>query len=165
MVTGLITIGILTRFIPHVPNFSPLVGIALFSGVYLNKKYSYFIPIGIYVISDIVIGLHGIVLFTWGSIALIYWLGHKLKTNKTPARIAVYTLTSSILFFIVTNFGVWLQGWYSYTLEGLLKCYIVALPFFRTSLLADFIYVAVLFGTYEYILRRKTNLPQESVTF
>jgi len=165
MVTGLIIIGILTRFIPHVPNFSPLVGIALFSGVYLRKKYSYLIPIVIYVISDIIIGLHGIVLFTWGSIALIYWLGHKLKTNKTPVKIATYTLISSVIFFIVTNFGVWLQGWYSYTLGGLLKCYIAALPFFRTSLLADFIYVAVLFGTYEYILKRSRNLPQRDVAF
>jgi len=165
MAIGLIIIGILTRFIPHVPNFSPLVGIALFSGAYLKGKYSYLIPIGIYVISDIIIGLHGVVLFTWGSIALIYWLGHKLKTNKTPVKIAAYTLVSSVIFFIVTNFGVWLQGWYSYTLGGLLKCYIAALPFFRTSLLADFTYAAVLFGTYEYILRKNKSLPQRNVAF
>jgi len=165
MIIGLIIIGILTRFIPHVPNFSPLVGIALFSGAYLKGKYSYLIPIGIYVISDIVIGLHGIVLFTWGSMALIYLFGRKLKPNKMPVRIAAYTLISSVAFFIITNFGVWLEGWYSYSLSGLLKCYIAALPFFRTSLLADFIYVAVLFGTYEYILKRSRNLPQRNVAF
>jgi len=165
MVIGLIIIGVLTRFIPHVPNFSPLVGIALFSGAYLKGKYSYLIPIGIYVISDMVIGLHGIVLFTWGSMALIYYLACRLKNNKTLGKIAVYTLFSSVIFFIVTNFGVWLQGWYSYTAAGLLKCYIAALPFFRTSLLADFIYVAVLFGTYEYILRKSKSLPQRNAAF
>ncbi len=160
----LITIGVLTRLIPHDANFSPLVGIALFSGVYLNKKHAYLIPLAIYVLSDIIIGLHSAIFFTWGSILLIYYLGSKLKRHKTIENIGLYTLISSILFFIITNLGVWLLGWYTYTLEGLIKCFILAIPFFRTSLLANFIYVGLLFSTYEYFLRR-FKLPKESIAF
>ncbi len=160
---GLVIIGILTRFIPHLPNFSPLVGIALFSGAYLRKQ-AYFIPLAIYIISDIIIGLHSTIIFTWGSILLIYGLGRKLRDHKTVGGIAFYTLLSSIIFFLITNFGVWLLGWYTYTFKGLIKCYILAIPFFRMSLLANFIYVSILFGIYEYFLRKKA-LPKESIAF
>jgi len=160
----LIIIGVLTRLIPHSANFSPLVGIALFSGVYLNKKHAYLIPLAIYVLSDIIIGLHSTILFTWGSILLIYYLGSKLRNHKTVGNIGLYTIVSSILFFVVTNFGVWLLGWYGYSLEGFIRCFMLAIPFFRTSLLANFIYVGLLFGTYEYFLR-KFKLAKESIAF
>ena len=149
-----IVITILTRLIPHVPNFSPLVGVALFSGVYLNKKYGYILPLSIYILSDFFVGLHNTVFFTWSSIILIYFLGTYLSKRKNFANTIIFTLTSSILFFIVTNFGVWLMGWYPRTLEGLVHCYTLALPFFRTSLLANFIYVGILFGVYEYFSKR-----------
>ena len=161
MVIGLVILGVLTRLIPHVPNFSPLVGIALFSGAYLKKKHSFLIPLGIYIASDLIIGLHKTVLFTWPMMVLIYFIGRQLKERKTVGNLFLCTFLSSFLFFLITNFGVWLFGWYSLNLEGLYRCYILALPFFRISLFADFIYVSVLFGIYEYLLRR-INIPQRS---
>lgn len=154
----LIIITVLSRLLPHIPNFSPLVAVALFSGVYLNKRYSFLIPLVIYIVSDIIIGLHNTVFFTWSTIILIYFLGHYLSKRKTVFNIISYTLLSSIIFFVVTNFGVWLVGWYPRTLEGLIKCFTLAIPFFRTSLLADLTYVGLLFGVYE-ILVRKSRLP------
>ncbi|UCC94963.1 MAG: hypothetical protein JSW40_09170 [Candidatus Omnitrophota bacterium] len=150
-----IIIGISSRLLPHIPNLSPLVAVALFSGVYWNKKYGYLLPLSIYILSDLIIGLHSTVIFTWSSILLIYLLGTYLRKRKTFANTALYTLSSSLLFFVITNFGVWLMGWYPHTPEGLLQCYMRAIPFFRTSLIGNFIYVGILFGAYEYFLARR----------
>ncbi len=149
------------RLIPHVPNFSPLVAIALFAGVYLRKRWAFIIPLVIYVTSDLIIGVHDAVLYTWGSMALIIGIGLYLKSRKTPMTILGGTLVSSILFFIVTNFGVWASGWYPRTLEGLIQCFTLAIPFFRTSLASNILYGAVLFGAYELITKKiRTPLKQ-----
>jgi len=153
-----IILGIFARLIPHIPNVAPLAAVALFSGVYLNRKHGYLIPLGIYIISDLIIGFHNTIFFTWFSIVLIYFLGFWLRRRKTVTNTASFTLLSSILFFIVTNFGVWLMGWYPQNLEGLKQCFIYALPFFRLSLIANFAYVAVFFGAYEYFLSKKKSI-------
>jgi hypothetical protein len=149
-----IIIGVFSRLIPHIPNFSPLVAVSLFSGVYWDKKHGYLLPLSIYIFSDLLIGLHNTVIFTWSSIIIIYFLGRHIKRRNVTSTIT-YTLASSLLFFIITNFGVWLMGWYAHTLEGLIECYVLALPFFRTSLLADLVFVGVLFGAYEYFLSKR----------
>lgn len=153
MAVVFIIIGILSRVIPHVPNFSPIIAVALFAGVYWNRKYGYMLPLAMLVISDLIIGLHSTVFFTWTAMLVIYYLGTRLQKHKTiPATIG-YALFSSVFFFIYTNFGVWLTGWYPQTIQGFLQCYTLALPFFRTSLLANIAYVAVMFGAYELFLR------------
>ncbi len=148
-----IIIGVASRLIPHLPNFAPLAAIALFSGVYLKQKNAWLIPLGAFLISDLIIGLHSTIPFTWGSILLIYFLGKQLKKRKTVLNTISFTLASSFLFFLVTNFGVWLIGWYPRNLAGLVNCYISAIPFFRTSLISNFAYVVVFFGAYEYFTR------------
>lgn len=154
----LIIITVVSRLIPHIPNFSPLVTVALFSGVYLNKRYSFLIPLTTYILSDLIIGLHNTVFFTWGGIILIYFLGHYLSKRKSLFNIISYTIFSSLIFFVVTNFGVWLMGWYPHTGKGLIQCFVLAIPFFRTSLLGDLTYVGLLFGVYEVLLRG-TRVP------
>ncbi len=149
------------RLFPHIPNFAPLAAVALFSGVYLNKKHGYLIPLGIYILSDLIIGLHGTVVFTWGSILIIYFLGRELKKRKGLVSTFVYTLVCSVLFFIITNLGVWLMGWYPHTARGLVQCFIYALPFFRMSLVSNFLYVAAFFGAYEFFLA-KTKTAKET---
>lgn len=156
-----ILVGIFSRLLPHLPNFAPLVALALFSGVYFRRKNGWLLPLGIYFVSDLIIGLHSTVFFTWGSIVLIYFLGRRLQSRKTLANTALFTLSASFLFFLITNFGVWLLGWYPRNLAGLASCYLNALPFFRASLLSDFVYVAVFFGAYEYFAK-KIKLAQKA---
>ncbi len=154
-------VGISTRLIPHFPNFAPIAAVALFSGTYFKKKYGWLLPLGIYIISDLIIGLHQTVLFTWGSILLIYFLGKYLRSKKTAMNMLIFTLSSSFLFFLITNFGVWLMGWYPQNFAGLLSCYINALPFFRASLVSNFAYVIIFFGAYEYFAK-KIKLAHET---
>lgn len=162
LVVLFIGVGVASRLLPHAPNFSPLAAVALFSGLYCNRRYGYLIPLAIYVVSDFILGLHNTVIFTWGSLIIIYFLGRHLRQRKTTARAFFYTLLSALTFFVVTNFGVWLMGWYPYTASGLAQCFINALPFFRMSLVADLVYGAAFFGACEYYAARH-KLPQEIV--
>ena len=155
-----IIIGIFSRLSPHLPNFTPLAAVALFSGVYLRKRHGYLIPLAIYLVSDLIIGLHNTVFFTWGAIVLIYFIGRYLSKNKNITSTFICTLAGSLAFFFITNFGVWLMGWYPHTLSGLSQCFINALPFFRTSLISNIAYVAVFFSVYEYFLVRSKTVEQ-----
>ena len=148
---GLILTGILLRFAPHAPNFTAIGAIALFSGAYLNKKYAYVVPLALMIISDIFLGFHNVVIFTWGGFILITLLGAWLKKKRSVARTLLFSLISAALFYIISNFGVWLMGWYPRNLDGLIKCYIMALPFLRNFTLATVLYTALFFGIYESV--------------
>lgn len=146
----LIVLGIFSRLISNIPNFTPVMAIALFSGVYLNKKYAIFIPLVLMMISDLIIGLHDVIIFTWGSFLLMGLIGRWLKNHKNIYTVIGASIFSSVLFFIITNFGVWLVGqWYPRTITGLIRCYAMAIPFFRVNLLSTLLFTVVLFGIYE----------------
>ena len=149
----LILVGIFSRLIPHMPNFTPLAAIALFSGAYLKKKEAYYIPLAIYILSDLIIGVHKISFFTWAAIILIAYIGTLLKNKrKTALNVGLFTFISALIFFVVTNFGVWVL-WYPHSLLGFAECYFYALPFFKVSLAANLFYAIVLFGVYDFFLR------------
>lgn len=150
---GLIIIGTLARFIPHVPNFTPVIAMALFGGLYLKRKEAWIIPLAIMSITDIVLGLHATILFTWGSIAVITLYGQWLKNNRSWKTVMIGSIASAVLFFIVTNFGAWL-AYYPKTLSGLMSCYTLAIPFFRMTLLSSLAYSVILCGSYELIANR-----------
>ena len=151
---SLILIGILLRFIPHTANFTPVAAIAIFAGVYLNKRQALIVPLLLMIVSDMFLGMHNVILFTWGSFALVTLLGFWAKKHKTFLGIVSTSVVSSVLFYLVTNFGVWAMGWYPQTAAGLLDCYILGLPFLRNFGVATLIYTAVFFGAYEFIARR-----------
>lgn len=149
----LILFAAFSRLIPHPANFTPIAAIALFSGVYLNKKYFLIIPVAAMLISDIFLGFHSTMIWVYASFAVIALVGLWLKSHKSVGYIFGTTLVSSIIFFIVTNFGVWLSGYYGYTLNGLSLCYVMAIPFFKNTAAGDLFYVAAMFGIYEFVKR------------
>jgi len=150
---SLIIIGILLRLAPHAPNFTPIAAIALFSGAYLKKKYALFVPLVLIVTSDLIIGMHDIVFFTWGSFILITLLGFWLKKQKTAVAVISTSLVSSLIFYLITNFGVWLAGWYPRNLKGLLDCYVMALPFLRDFAISTLLYAGAFFLAYGLVAR------------
>ncbi|PIY79946.1 MAG: hypothetical protein COY80_05445 [Candidatus Pacebacteria bacterium CG_4_10_14_0_8_um_filter_42_14] len=154
---SLIIIGLLFRFIPHTANFTPVAAIAIFAGVYLNKKQALVVPLLLMVISDLFLGMHNVVVFTWGSFILVTILGIWAKNHKTFSGIVSTSVLSSVLFYVITNLGVWAMGWYPQTAKGLLDCYILGLPFLRMFTVSTLIYTVVLFGAYELIARRVRN--------
>lgn len=150
---SLIILGLLARFLPHLPNFSPLAAVALFSGFYLRRRYAFLLPLAILLISDYFIsGYYGSVMFyVYGSYLLIGVLGVAFRSTKVFPRVIAGSLLSSLLFFIITNFGVWADPLFFYprTFSGLVECYVAALPFFRNTVLGDLFFTSALFGAYE----------------
>lgn len=136
-----------SRLIPHPPDFTPITAIALFGGAYFGKKrLSFLVPLASLFLSDLVLG-HFAGPYVYGSFALIVCIGFLLRRRRKPLAIAVAALASSILFFVVANFGVWLSdSLYPRTGAGLAACYVAAIPFFRNMILGDAFYTAVLFG-------------------
>ena len=144
-----IAIAILFRLVPHLPNVTPIAAAALFSGVYFtNKTYAFVIPLLIMFLSDLFLGFSGITLFVYAAFALVSYIGisSKKMTLKT-------ILLSSISFFIITNFGVWLLA-YPKSLNGLLECYTLAIPFFRNSLIGDFVFSGILYFGFEFMSKK-----------
>ena len=150
--SGIILMAALSRLLPHPPNFTPLAAIALAGGVYMNKRLALVIPLAALLLSDAVLGFHRTMIFVYASFVLTGFMGIWLKSHKRPLPVFGAALMSSVLFFIVTNFGVWLmQNGVAYpnSLPGLLECYTAAIPFFRNTVLGDVVYTAVLFGVFE----------------
>ena len=132
IVLAIIIFGILARLIPHPPNFSPVTAIALFSGLnFKNKKFAFLIPILILFISDLFIGISLINLFVYSGFLLIVQLGSKISSIRF-----LNIILASLIFFIISNFGVWIIG-YPKTIDGLILCYTMAIPFFGYSLAGD----------------------------
>lgn len=154
-------VGIASRIVLHIPNFTPVVALALFSGTYLPKRTAIFFPLVLMIISDSFIGWHETILFTWGSVVLISILGFWTRKHKNPVSILSSSLFSAVLFFVITNFGTWLaSNLYPPTWEGLQECFVMAVPFFRATLLSALVYTFAIFTLYEVVAIRikKTRL-------
>lgn len=156
----LLVFGILSRLVVHSWNFTPVIALALFGGVYLKKKQAIALPLVLFAVTDVILGFHKTMIFTWGSVALIAAIGLRVRERKSVKTIFWSGSGSAVLFFLVTNFGVWLvSGMYPLTWAGLSECFILAIPFFRGTLLGTLVYAVLLFGTYE-ILASRMKGPQ-----
>ncbi len=158
MVFVLITFAVLSRLAPHPANVAPMAAVALFAGALLPRRWAMTVPLAAMVVSDMFIGMHSLVAFTWGSFALIALLSSYRFKSITFGGVASGSIGASVLFYVVTNFGVWAEGrLYNRTFSGLLQCYYNALPFFRNTLLGDMVYAGLLFGTYALVVRTSTT--------
>ena len=154
----IILIGVVARLLPHLPNFTPIGAVALYSGATLKKRYIV-LPIIAMLISDYFIGFHDAMLYVYGSFVLSVLLGFWLKKHKTFNNTVLATLGGSILFFLITNAGVWLNGYYPAGINGLMQSYVAGLPFFKGTLLGDFFYVGVFFGATALVPRLSFSFP------
>ena len=150
-ITAMVLAAAALRLLPHYPNFTPVAGMALFGGAYFsNKKLSFAIPIAAMLLSDLILGFHSTMWAVYLSFALIVMIGFSLRKSKKISYIMLATVSSSVLFFIVTNFAVWISGGiYPTTVTGLSECFIAAIPFFGSTMLGDLFYAGVLFGALE----------------
>ena len=132
-----------SRFIPHPPNFTSLIALSFYIPVLFGIR---FLPILLisFILTDLVIGFHGVTFFTWGSVILIGLIS-KFFLTSIINRVSG-ALLGACLFYLITNFGVWSLGSYGYTFEGLVTCYTLAIPFFTYSLISTFIFSGVIEG-------------------
>jgi len=146
-ITTLIILASVSRIIPHIPNFSPVAAIALFGGVcFSNKKLAFIVPLAIMFLSDVIIGFHNTMIYVYVAFIIISAIGIYMQEKRNVRNVLVASLISSILFFLITNFGVWASDPTSIGISGLIETYILGIPFFGNTILGDLFYNAILFG-------------------
>lgn len=165
----LIAFGFAGRMLPHAWNFTPLIAISLFAGAYLGRRYVIAIPIITMLLSDVFLGFYnvGVMLTVYTSIILAGYIGTYLSSQKNLGRLTLATLSSSTLFFLTTNTGVWAFGtMYEKSLTGLFASHTAGIPFFRNMIVGDMWFTLILFGSYELavLLYKKINTKETPET-
>lgn len=159
ILTGMIFIAAFVRLIPHPPNFVPVAAIALFGGAYFTKRWvAFLIPLAAMFLTDLILGFHSAMWAVYLSFVIIVGIGMLMIKQKKVSNIFLASVSASVLFFVVTNFAVWIAGlYYPKDLSGLAASYTAAIPFFHYTLLGDLFFVALMFGSYELV---KAKFPQ-----
>ncbi len=167
----LVLLAAFSRLIPHPPNFAPIGAMSLFGAAYFSRKYlAFVVPIVAMWLSDLLLNnvIYGqyfdhFVWFytgfywTYGAFIVIGLIGFRLLKRLKPQNILLASIAASLVFFLVSNFGVWASGtMYPHTFSGLLTCYAAGLPFFKNTLIGDLAYSGALFGIFELI---QYNVP------
>jgi hypothetical protein len=153
IITALYLIGfaVMLRLLPHPANFAPIAAVSIFGGAILPRYVGLWVPLTAMMASDIFLGFHKLIPVTWGCYLLIALASSTWLKKPTLVHGAFLTVSSSVFFFVVTNFAVWVEGGlYAHTWAGLSQCYSMALPFFRNTLLSDMVYTAGLFTVYAF---------------
>ncbi|HWZ95366.1 MAG TPA: DUF6580 family putative transport protein [Opitutaceae bacterium] len=163
---GMIFLAAASRLIPHPPNFTPLAAMALFGGASISdRRLAFGLPLAALLLSDAVLGFYHGMIWVYGSFALIVCLGWQLQSRRRLLPVAGTALASSVLFFALTNFGVWASdGMYPRTLAGLGACYVAAIPFFQNTIAGDLFYAALLFGGFALAEKKFPALRASSAT-
>lgn len=168
----LIIAAAFTRLFPHYPNFTAIGAMAIFGGSVINdKKLAFLLPLGALLLSDVCLqlftstkGFYGITqFFVYGAFILITALSTLIK-KRNIANIALACVWSGIIFFVISNLGVWLSSSiYPKNIIGLLACFEAAIPFYKNELFGNFLlnsvfgnafYCFALFGAYSLVERR-----------
>ena len=165
-ISVVILIAIVSRFIPHPPNFTPILSICFFSGIMFNKiKYAYSIPIIFMLLSDLIIGFYSLIFWVYFSLIIIISLGiylnknYQKSNNSKPIVLYLGTVSSSLIFYLISNFGVWIGSvFYKQDISGLINCYVAALPFLKNNLLSNLFFTTIIFYSYKIIFKKTGSL-------
>ena len=159
----LVFLAAAARIVPHPPNVTPVAAMALLAGFAFGARpLAFVLPLAALFVSDLVLGLHESMIFVYGAFAVTVWIGTRLGEFRWTRTLGA-ALASSVLFFLLTNFGVWALGTlYPRTLAGLVACYGAAIPFFRNSVLGDLGFTVVLFNAYRLWSRRDSSMTIRS---
>jgi hypothetical protein len=148
----LVAVAVATRFLPHPPNFTAVGSTAFYGGRYLTGNWKYMLPIVAMLISDFLLGWHKTIFFVYAALLFNVWLGSRVARQPKWYNIFGGAAITSVVFYLVTNLGVWLTGtWYPHTLAGLISCYTMAIPFAKWTLAGDLSYTVILFGVTELV--------------
>ena len=144
---------IISRIIPHPPNFTPILATAILAPQIFSKKLylSIFLIILAMLISDLFIGFHKYIIFTYIPLILIIIMSNSFDKVKTS--ILVMAISSPLIFFLISNFGVWaLSNFYTKDLNGLMQSYILALPFLKNTFTSTIFFIVLYFIIYNFLI-------------
>ena len=163
----IILVAAFTRIMPHPPNFTAIGAIALFGSVHFQKKSNgLIVPLLAMFVSDMYLGFHSNMFAVYFSFLLISGLGFYLRDNLKVKNLFFASLFSSFLFFLITNFSVWLNSmFYPKSFLGLLECYSLAIPFAFNTLLGDLFFNTILFGGFYLFQARFSSFKLDYIKY
>ena len=148
------------RYVPHLPNFTPVLAMTFYGTLIFGRSSLTYIVLA-YAVSDLFIGFHNQLIWTWGSLFLVGFIGPYFKTLFGRFTGVFF---SSVIFFMLTNLGVFLSGYYGFGFESLFLCYTLAIPFFTNTLLSTMIFTILIeflifskFFNFIPLIKNKTN--------
>ena len=156
-IIAVILIAAILRLIINIPNVTPIAAMALFGGVFFKKRYlGYLIPLATLFITDLIIGFHSTIIYVYAAFAITVSIGFLIRNKLNVFSVVGASLASSILFFLITNFGVWASGMVGYPMvfAGLIESYVAGIPFFRTEVLGTLVFNGVFFGSFYFAQQR-----------
>ena len=139
---SLILILAFSRLIPHPDNFTPLIALAIMSSYFFkNINFSYSIMLFSMLIADFFIGFYSYMLFVYLPLFLIVLIFFNMRKKIDYRNLFIFGLAGSIIFFLISNLGVWLVGnLYPRNIDGLIECYIMAIPFFKNTVISTLVF-------------------------
>lgn len=153
LMIGLAAFTLLWRVVPHGWNMTPVLALALFAGARLQVPALRFVlPLTVMLLSDLLLGFHDTMLYVYGALLLVVLMGQGLGGKASLPGHAGMSVAGSMMFFLITNFGVWMSGaLYPMTAEGLVSSYVMALPFLWKTLAGDLFFVVMFFAAFRLI--------------
>lgn len=153
---GLIILLALSRLIPHPPNFTPILGMAVFSGAIINRKIvAYLVPLTAMLLSDLYLGFHSGMPIIYFTLAICVLIGTFIESRVTILNSILGITAGVLIFYLITNFTVWYgSGMYENSFSGLITCYVMGLPFLQNTFISSLIYGMGAFLIYEVINKR-----------
>ena len=148
-----------SRFIPHPPNFTSLIALSFYIPALLGARFLPALLVS-FIFTDLIIGFHSTILFTWGSVLIVGFLSSYFNRSLNYRLVGV--MGGATMFYLITNFGVWSGGSYGYNLEGLINCYFLALPFFGNTLISTIIFSVIIETIYKFYKVKIKKELQES---
>ena len=162
---SLILILALARLIPHPPNFTPIVAVAIMSSCFFRNIYlSFAVIIVSMLLADVFVGFYNNMFFVYASLLLIAFIFYKISKKINLKNLFFYGFAGSLIFFIISNFGVWALGSpgaygvaYEKSLNGLIECYILAIPFFGNTFMSTLIFAYPAIFIYKSLPARSSS--------
>ena len=153
---GLVVLLALSRLIPHPPNFTPILGMAVFSGAIINRRFiAYLVPLLAMLLSDLYLGFHASMPIIYFSLAICVLIGTFIEARVTILNSFLSISLGVLAFFIITNFMVWYgSGMYEFSISGLMTCYFMGLPFVQNTFISSILYGMGAFLIYDIINKR-----------
>ena len=153
---GLVALLTLSRLIPHPPNFTPILGMAVFSGAIISKRFiAYLVPLAAMLLSDLYLGFHASMPIIYFSLAVCVLIGTFIEARVSILNSFLSISLGVLVFFLITNFMVWYgSGMYEYSISGLVTCYFMGLPFVQNTFISSILYGMGAFFIYDIINKR-----------
>ena len=146
VIIGIIVSLVMARLLPHPPNFTPILGMAVFSGAIISRRLiAYLIPLAAMFLSDLYLGLHSSIPIIYFSLAVCVLIGTFIESKVSVLNSFLSISLGVLVFFLITNFMVWYgSGMYETNISGLMTCYYMALPFVQNTFISSLLYLSLI---------------------